>query len=110
MLADPRPEGEIAGKKADHERADHVHDQSPEWELVSQNPHGGDIDPVTKGSANSGPEKDDQIEHEERLLPSEQFFDLAVAELHPGRAAVIALPRARRHLHLAQQRVHFGNR
>src|SRR5206468_634291 len=43
-------------------------------------------------------------------LPAEQFFDLAVAELHPGRAAMVALARARRDLHLAQKRVHFGDR
>jgi len=102
MLTDTRPEGEIAGQETDHKRPEHVHDQGPERELVSQDPHGRDIDPVTKGSANSGPEKDDQVEHGKRLLPPEQFFDLAMAELHPGRAAVIALPRARCHLHLPQ--------
>ena len=33
-----------------------------------------------------------------------------MAELHPGRAAVVALARARRDLHLAQQGVHLGDR
>ena len=109
MLADARPESEIAGKKTDHKRPEHVHDQGSEWELVSQDAYGRDIDPVTKGSANSGPEEDDQVQHGKRLLPPEQFFDLAVPELYPGRATVIALARTRGHLHLAQKCVHLGN-
>jgi hypothetical protein len=43
-------------------------------------------------------------------FPPEQLCDFAVAELHPGGAAVIALARAGRDLHLAQKRVHLGDR
>src|SRR4051812_37959889 len=42
--------------------------------------------------------------------PTEQLLELGMAELHPGRPPVIALARARRDLHLAQQGVHFGDR
>ena len=41
---------------------------------------------------------------------AEQFLDIAVRELHPGRAAVIALAGMRRRLHFAKQRVHLGDR
>ena len=44
-----------------------------------------------------------------RLFPPEQPFDVAVCELYPRRAAVVALPRMRGDFHLAEQRVHFGD-
>ena len=43
-------------------------------------------------------------------FPPEQFLDVAMGELHPGRAAVVALAAVRGDLHLAEQRVHLGDR
>ena len=42
-------------------------------------------------------------------LPPEQLFYVAVLELHPGRAAVIALAAMGGDFHLAKQGVHFGD-
>src|SRR4051812_42679226 len=42
--------------------------------------------------------------HQVHSLPAEQLLDIAMCQLHPGRPAVIALPRMRRDLHLAEQR------
>src|SRR3546814_14855063 len=41
------------------------------------------------------------------LFPSEQLFYVAMAQLHPGGAAVIALAAAGGDLHFAEQGVHF---
>ncbi len=45
-----------------------------------------------------------------RSLPPEQLLDIAMRQLHPGRAAVVALARMRRDLHFAEQRVHLRHR
>jgi hypothetical protein len=42
--------------------------------------------------------------------PLEQFVQLIEADLHPGRAAMVALPAAFGDFHLAQQGIHFVNR
>src|SRR3546814_1615486 len=47
---------------------------------------------------------------EGKSAPPEQLLDIAVCEFHPGRAAVVALARMRGRLHLAEQRVHLGDR
>jgi hypothetical protein len=63
MLANARAEGKIAGKQAHHERADDIDDQGPEREAISQEARGADIHSVTKGPADPGPNKDDQVKH-----------------------------------------------
>ena len=42
--------------------------------------------------------------------PAEQALDVGELQLHIGRAAVVALARVRRRLHLAQERVHLLGR
>ena len=43
-------------------------------------------------------------------LPPEQLLDIAMLQLHPGRAAMVALAGVRRDLHFPQQRIHLGDR
>src|SRR3546814_10117432 len=42
-------------------------------------------------------------------FPSEQLLHIVHRQLHPGRAAMVALARVRGDLHLAEQRVHLGD-
>src|SRR3546814_17668483 len=42
-------------------------------------------------------------------FPSEQLLHIVHRQLHPGRAAMVALARVRGALHLAEQRVHLGD-
>src|SRR5690348_17653241 len=46
----------------------------------------------------------------DKLLAAEKLLDLRMAELHPGRSAMVALAGAWGDLHLAQERVHLGDR
>src|SRR6476646_1888825 len=44
------------------------------------------------------------------LAPAEELLDFGMAELHPRRAAVVALPRTRRDFHFSKQRIHLRDR
>ena len=55
--------GEIARKQAHHERPGDVHDEGAEWKSEAEQLRGADIDPVTKRSADSGADENNQIEH-----------------------------------------------
>src|SRR5689334_13664379 len=43
------------------------------------------------------------------LLPAEAFADSGMAELHPGRTPVMAVPGTRRDFQPAEKRVHLGD-
>ena len=107
MLRDSGTEDEIAGEQTHQERASDVHDQGAEGKAVAEDAGGADIDPVPERAADACAQEDDEIEHRGRLLPAEQFFDLRMTELHPGRAAMVALARTRRDLHLSEQSIHL---
>src|SRR5438874_474713 len=97
----------MAGRKAKEpagnpskKRTRDVHDQRPVGEPKAEQARSADVDAVAQGAADPRAEEDDQVEHQRALSSAEQFFDLAVTELHPGRSAVIALARSRGDLHL----------